>query len=292
MSARNRYVYGLIGAPCAPSADVATGRVMLRVPLNRSSQDLSFEERAANYLAGVQHDIVTMREFFGRGQDIEELFCYDSADAQGGGWLRQQLCQAFARQDIHAFFIYYTGHGYRGNGAWYLGSGLDNCLAPNELFQLWQESTSGQSDESTLIIICDSCYSGCWVEAARQAGLRNVAVQSATDQSHPSYDYPDLGGQFTYQVYRRGRHVFQSLFSVTGFLTALATGLWVLGKETFNIFSHLIRGNDELVLYPQAYVPDQFTQIMGRHGGTIQPNKVINNGKFLFVDTTEWIMFR
>ena len=283
MSGRNRYVYGLIGAPCASQADVAEGRVVPRVSLNPRSQDLSFEERADNYLAGVGHDLVTMHEFFGRGQDIEELFTYNHVDAQGKGWLQEQLRQAFARQDVHAFFVYYTGHGSLDNGAWYLG---DGCLAPTELFQLWQESLSGKSSESVLIIISDSCYSGHWVEAARQAQLKNVAVQSATDQSHPSYDWSNCGGMFTYKVYRCGRHAFQSLFSVTGFFTAVVTGLWVLAKEAVKLF---IRSNE---LFPQVYMPDQFTQIMGRRGGTIQPSKVINSGRFLLVDTTEWIIFR
>ena len=287
-STRNRYVYALIGAPCASSADLAAGKVVPRVSLNSPSRNLSFEEKAAAYLAGVQHDLVTMREFFGRGQDIEELFCYNHVDAQGGSWLREQLCQAFARQDVHAFFVYYSGHGYNGSGAWYLGDGADDLLAPAELFQLWQESLSGQSGESTLVIISDSCFSGNWVEAAQQASLTNVAVQSATDKSHPSFDWSDRGGMFTYKVYNRGQIAFQSLFSVTGFLSAIATGLWVLFKEVVYLFMQ----DSENQLYPQMYVPDQFTKIMGRTGGTIQPSKVINNGKFLLVDTFEWIIFR
>ena len=289
-SARNRYVYALLGAPCASasSSHVVSSRLVPRVSLDPRSRDMSLEERAASYLAGVEHDLVTMREFFGGEQDIEELFSYNYVDGQGGKWLRKrQLRRAFAREDVHAFFVYYTGHGYYGDGAWYLGNGADDRLAPGEFFQLWQESLSGQSGESLLIIISDSCFSGHWVEAAKQAQLKTVAVQSATDQNNPSFDRSETGGVFTYQVYNRGHHVFQSVFSVTGILTAVATGLWVLGKETVNLFR-----TSENKLYPQVYMSDQFRQIMSRSGGTIQPSKVINNGKFLLVDTFEWIMFR
>ena len=287
-STRNRYVYALIGAPCASPADLAAGKVLQRVSLNPPSRNPSPEEKADNYLAGVQHDLFTMREFFGRGQDIEELFCYNHVDAQGGDWLRDKLRQAFTRQDVHAFFVYYAGHGCCGNGAWYLGDGANDSLAPAELFRLWQESPSGQSGESTLLIISDSCFSGKWVEAAQQASLANVAVQSSTDESHLSFDWGDRGGKFTYNVYNRGRSAFQSVFSVTGFLSAIVTGLWIMGKEAVGLFTR----DSETELYPQVYVPDKFTKIMGRSGGTIQPSKVINNGKFLLVDTFEWIIFR
>ena len=179
-SERNRYVYALVGAPCAvpepSSSHAAPDRVVTRVSIDLDDQEKSLEERAASYLAGVGHDLVTMREFFGRGQDIEELFSYNYVDAQGKQWLREQLRLAFARIDVHAFFLYYTGHSYRSDGAWYLGEG-DNRLSPGELFALWQESPSGQSGESVLIIISDSCHSGQWVEAAKQAQLKTVSVQ-------------------------------------------------------------------------------------------------------------------
>ena len=285
---RQRYVFGLIGAPCDPTvfspSKNATKEVVTRVSLDPDSRYKSSEERAANYLAGVRHDIDTMRELFGRGQDISELFCYNYVDAQGKQWLLKKLRDAFARPDVRAFFVYYTGHGCKGDGAWYLG---DGTVAPDELFQLWQESLSGQSGDSVLTIISDSCFSGYWVEAAKQAQLPSVAVQSATDHNHPSYDLSKTGGVFTYNVYRRGRSVFQSIFSVTGFLTAVYHGVWVVCKEAVGLVLPR-RGQ----LYPQIYVPDQFQQIMARRGGTIQPSKVINNGRFLFVDTTEWIMFR
>ena len=283
---RNRYVFGLIGAPCTPTiANVATaGKVVARISLDSAdNQGKSPEERAASHLAGVKCDIETMRQFFGRGQDISELFCYNDVDAQGKGWLLTKLSKAFARKDVRAFFVFYSGHGCEGSGAWYLG---DGTLAPEELFQLWQNSSSGQSGESVLIIISDSCFSGQWVEVAKHKQLSTVAVQSATDQCNPSYD-EETGGMFTYNVYNRGSAAFQSIYSVSGYFTAVATGLWVLGKEAVRLFSS--RSNE---LFPQIYVPDEFRQIMSRSGGTMQPSKVINNGRFLFVDTFEWIMFR
>lgn len=287
-SQRQRYVFGLIGAPCDAtvfsSSKNAAKKVVTRVSLDPESRDKSPEERAASYLAGVKHDIDTMREFFGRGQDISELFCYNHVDAQGKQWLCSKLRDAFAQPDVRAFFVFYAGHGCEGDGAWYLGNGT---LTPDELFQLWQASLSGQSGDSVLTIISDSCFSGHWVEAAKQSQLTNVAVQSATDHNHPSYDITETGGVFTYNVYNRGRSAFQSLFSVSGFLTAVYNGVWVVYKEAVGL---LFPKKDEL--YPQMYVPDQFKQIMSRHGGTIQPSKVINNGRFLFVDTFEWIMFR
>ena len=287
-SQRQNYVFGLIGAPCDPaffsSSKNAAKKVIARVSLDPDSRCMSSEERAASYLAGVNHDIETMREFFGRGQDISELFCYNHVDAQGKQWLLSKLRDAFARPDVRAFFVFYAGHGCEGDGAWYLGNGT---LAPDELFQLWQESLSGKSGDSVLTIISDSCFSGHWVEAAKQSQLSSVAVQSATDHNHPSYDNTETGGVFTYNVYNRGRSAFQSLFSVTGFFTAVYHGAWVIYKEAVGLV-----WPKENELYPQTYVPDQFKQITSRHGGTIQPSKVINNGRFLFVDTFEWIMFR
>ena len=282
---RNRYVFGLIGAPCAASAPSnIANKLVARISLDPDSQGKSPEERAASHLKGVKCDIDTMRQFFGRGQDISELFCYNHVDAQGKGWLLTKLRKAFARTDVRAFFVYYSGHGLEGSGAWYLG---DGTLAPDELFQLWQESLSGQSGESVLVIISDSCYSGEWVEAANQAQLSSVAVQSATDQCNPSYENEGTGGVFTYNVYNRGIVAFQSIFSVRGFFATVPTALWILGKEAVRLFRPR---KDEL--FPQKYMPDKFNQIMSRRGGTIQPSKVINNGKFLFVDTFEWVMFR
>ena len=283
---RNRYVFGLIGAPCVssvPSTNVAN-KLVARISLDPDSQGKSPEERAASHLAGVKCDIDTMRRFFGRGQDVSELFCYNHVDAQGKDWLLKKLRLAFAMTNVRTFFVYYSGHGIEDNGAWYLG---DGTLAPDELFQLWQESLSGQSGESVLVIISDSCFSGKWVEAANQAQLSSVAVQSATDQFNPSYDNAETGGVFTYKVYNRGRAAFQSVFSVTGFFTTIPFALWMLGKEAVALFQ---TKRDEL--FPQKYVPDRFSQIMSRRGGTIQPSKIINNGRFLFVDTFEWLMFR
>ena len=286
---RNRYVFGLIGAPCTASdATNIASKMVARISLDTDSQGIkSPVESAANHLdplAGVNCDIDTMRRFFGRGQDVSELFCYNHVDARGKDWLLTKLRQAFARTDVRAFFVYYSGHGSPGNGAWCLG---DGTLAPDELFQLWQESVSGQSGESVLIIISDSCYSGEWVEAANQANLPSVAVQSATDQFNLCYEQTDTGGVFTYKVYSRGRAAFQSVFSVAGFFTTVPFALWMLWKEVVGLFQP--RENE---LFPQKYVPDEFSQIMSRRGGTIQPSKVINNGRFLFVDTFEWLMFR
>lgn len=282
----NHYVYALIGAPSASTPEI-NGRIVTRVSLDLDSQNKSFEERAASYLAGVEHDLVTMREFFGRRQDIEELFSYNHVDAQGKKWLVEQLRQAFMRTDVHAFFVYYTGHGSSVDGAWYLGPGRDNQLAPAELFELWLESPSGESDESVLIVISDSCYSGHWAEEAKKAQLKDVAVQSATDKHNPTFDKEETGGVFTYTVYNRGSHVFQSVFCLTGFFTAFLKGISVITKEIAALFH--TRSHE---LYPQVYMPDEFRQIMSRLGGTIQPSKSINNGKFLLVDTFEWIIFR
>ena len=113
MARRNRYVYALIGAPCDSSShDVATGKVVPRISIGPNNGVKSLEERAASYLAGVEKDLATMRQFFGRGQDVEELLCYNHVDAQGKEWLMGQLRQAFGSADVHAFFLYYTGHGY------------------------------------------------------------------------------------------------------------------------------------------------------------------------------------
>ena len=289
-SQRQRYVFGLIGAPCDPKifspSENATKEVVARVSVEPGSRFKSSEEKAANYLAGVQHDIDTMTEFFGEGQDVSKLFCYNHVDAQGKQWLLKKLRDAFAAPDVRAFFLYYAGHGCKSDGAWYLG---DGTLAPNELFQLWQESFSGKSGDSVLIIISDSCFSGCWVEAAKQSQLSSVAVQSATDHNNPSYDDPKTGGVFTYKVYRRGRNLFQSFFSVPGFLNAVYDAVRVICKEVIRFIIAMPSRNQ---LYPQIYVPDQFPKIMARCGGTIEPYKVINNGRFLFVDINEWIIFR
>lgn len=285
-SHRNRYVFGLIGAPCDPSPTARSSRVVARVCIDPGSEEKSTEARAADHLPGVQHDIDTMRHFFGRGQNISELFCYNHVDARGKQWLVTKLHEEFAKTDVRAYFVYYSGHGCKDNGAWYLGG--QDTLAPCELFKLWQDSLSGQSGDSVLIIISDSCFSGHWVEAAKQAQLSSVAVQSATDQCNVSYDSKETGGTFTYRVYNRGSLAFQSVFSVLGYLSAVYTGLWIVFKETVGLFWSKNEGE----LFPQIYVPDKFKEIMCRHGGTIQPSKVINNGKFLFVDTFEWIIFR
>ena len=289
MAGRNHYVYALIGAPCDPASDeISTGKIAPRISLDPDSREKSLEERAASHLAGVEKDLATMRQFFGRGQDIDELFSYNHVDAQGKEWLVEQLRQAFGRTDVHAFFVYYTGHGYGSDGAWYLGPGRNNRLAPADLFRLWQQSLSGQSGESVLIIISDSCYSGHWVAAAERAETNTIAVQSATDQKNKSFDDEKTGGMFTYKVYNRCSHVFQSVFSVTGFFTAFGHGVWMICKEAARLF----QSTEENALFPQFYMSDQFKQIMSRRGGTIQPWKVINNGRFLLIDTFEWIMFR
>ena len=285
MSERNRYVYALIGAPQATPSDVEAGSVVPRTSQDPESHLKSAEERAYGHLRGLEKDLATMRQFFGRGQDVEELFSYNHVDAQGKEWLLDQLQQAFGRTDVHAFFLYYSGHGCAGDGAWYLGN--ETSLAPVELFQLWEESPSGRSGESVLIIISDSCFSGQWVASAERARLTTVAVQSAaTDDEDKAHHDPNTGGLFTYKVYNQGRHAFQSVFSITGFFTAFVYALWVGGKEIFGFFQ------ERKEFTPQVYVPEKFGQIMSRGGGTIQPRKVINNGRFLFVDSWEWIMFR
>ena len=286
---RQRYVYGIITAPSDPWSyfednEEETKKVFPRVSLDRDWSSKSLEERAKEYLQGVKHDIVTMREFFGRGQDISELFCHHDVDARGKKWLLNKLQDEFAEPDIRAFFLYYTGHGHINDGAWCLH---DGTLAPDELFKLWQESPSGKSGDSVLIIISDSCFSGHWVEAAKAAQLSTVSVQSSTDHKSLSLDHHDIGGLFTYNVYNRGSGAFQSIFSFKGFFAAFRFALWLVYKEAVALVCPRSKQ-----LYPQIYVPDEFRKIMARRGGTIQPYKVINNGRFLFVDTFEWIMFR
>ena len=97
---RNRYVFGLIGAPCAASAPTNdANKLVARISLDPDSLGKSPEERAASYLAGVNCDIDAMRQFFGGGQEISELFCYNHVDAQGKVWLVTKLRKAFARTD-------------------------------------------------------------------------------------------------------------------------------------------------------------------------------------------------
>ena len=55
---RNRYVFGLIGAPCAASAPTNdANKLVARISLDPDSLGKSPEERAASYLAGVNCDI-------------------------------------------------------------------------------------------------------------------------------------------------------------------------------------------------------------------------------------------
>ena len=135
---------------------------------------------------------------------------------------------------------------YDDNGAWYLGRGSNNLLAPAELFRVWQESASGQSGEAVLIIISDSCYSGHWVAAAERAQLSNVAVQSATGQNHKSFDDENTGGLFTYKVYNCGSFAFQSVFSITGFFYCL----WLWNVDNVQRSSQAVQRNRRVCTFP------------------------------------------
>ena len=91
-----------------------------------------------------------------------------------------------AHEDKNAdtFVVHFCGHGVEPTGEWSLQGGRDMYM--NDVLELWNASVAKKRG-GLLVIVCDSCHSGAWVRLARDAGLPDVAVQSACSESEIAY---------------------------------------------------------------------------------------------------------
>lgn len=139
-------------------------------------------------------------------QSLERFFDDESAGGECDLWV-----------------VYWTGHGFAHNGAWacYAPAHVrlppeQRAIAPIELFTMWRHfaerlysrrqqratATGTPAAMPRLLVVCDSCHSGHWVEYARVNRLADVAVQSACSTEQRSYDLLNFGGYFS-QLYMR-----------------------------------------------------------------------------------------
>jgi hypothetical protein len=101
--------------------------------------------------------------------------------------------------------IYYSGHGRSGDGAWCFET--NECgtefITPSDMHNLIQEAHHANGFKKHVVIVSDSCHSGCWVHAEcfrEQSSGRNpfVIIQAACGPDEYSVD-TESGGLFTKQ---------------------------------------------------------------------------------------------
>ncbi len=110
--------------------------------------------------------------------------------------LTSSLEYAFRNSDVT--LVYYTGHGRQYDGAWcLLDTSMPGYVGPQEVFSWWNEHK--RDEDSYLVIISDSCYSGHWCDYALTSCFENVAVYAASSSSEFAYD-TENGGKYTLQL--------------------------------------------------------------------------------------------
>ena len=67
---------------------------------------------------------------------------------------------AEAHSETDTLLVYYSGHGALGTGNWGLHDGQ---LSFDDVIGLWDGSVA-QKNAKVLVLVMDSCFSGCWVE--------------------------------------------------------------------------------------------------------------------------------
>ncbi|KAJ1538552.1 hypothetical protein HK405_013727, partial [Cladochytrium tenue] len=219
-------------------------------------------------------------------------------------WLREELQNAFAEDNVRSFWIYYSGHGRYRDGAWAIGQ--HEYITADEVLGIWAGSPAAQSRHAVLAIISDSCYSGHWPVTAQKLELDCVAVQAATAAELKTFytQGPTVGGVFTYWVYSNGAHLFRSVFSPLGLLTAATAGPAIalcalasrlrrlLTPQSTEVSNQKSRSDAGVEikrgeLFPVFYKGRLFTDVLAdidachdrsRIDGTVQPDKATNGG--------------
>jgi len=112
-----------------------------------------------------------------------------------------EINKAFMDPDFDSVFLYYAGHGESLEGAWCFESG--EMVGPDEVFKILEQSPS-----KDLFIVSDSCFSGKWVDAAKNLPTqekKRLIVQASSQADGVSYDSPE-GGEFTKRYLEANHH--------------------------------------------------------------------------------------
>lgn len=122
------------------------------------------------------------------------------ADVQPGRTTKAAVMNAITdafNKGTDTVILYYSGHGRRDDGAWCFETATEGdfeFINYDDVRQLWEQAP-GRRPLAQLLIISDSCYSGCWVEEAKARGY-GIYVQAACGAHEQSADTKD-GGIFT-----------------------------------------------------------------------------------------------
>jgi len=98
------------------------------------------------------------------------------------------------------YLLIYSGHGTiptepTKGGDW---ACVDGKITLEDVLKIWRYSNAFQNHKSTrLILICDACYSGCWVERLKNDEFKKyrVIIQSSTNPQQIAKD-SKFGGAF------------------------------------------------------------------------------------------------
>ena len=114
------------------------------------------------------------------------------------------MCSLFARPGISLFIVYYTGHGkHSGKGYWSLPD--QSRFTLEQILGNWSECSQ---QNQKLLLIMDSCYSGCNVDKLnryhRKGHYLNVEIIAASHGEAKYNDFGDIGSDLTKELCRDG----------------------------------------------------------------------------------------
>ena len=110
----------------------------------------------------------------------------------------KKLKRYFSERDwpYDYYWLYYSGHGSSRGGAWCLPQ--NTRLTFSDIYSCWKGSEA-QAGGARLVIVSDSCYCGKIVDAARESGMTDVAVQGSSISGSTSLELGWEGGNFTHK---------------------------------------------------------------------------------------------
>jgi hypothetical protein len=125
------------------------------------------------------------------------------------------VTRRFTTQGTDIVFLYYTGHGVQQTGDWAIARANEqegyDVISLDEILDLWDFTRESRNENSCLIIIADSCFSGAWVNEINRrrqssdrdiaATVANVSMAASCEADEACYENED-GGDFTFYLLR------------------------------------------------------------------------------------------
>jgi len=108
----------------------------------------------------------------------------------------ENLIELFQQPNKVTCHVYYTGHGCSYTGDWCFENAqgvIDEFITFDELMNLWEAHNSG---DTYLALVMDSCFSGAWVNKAKNHKFaKKIIVSASCRENELSYESA-LGGYF------------------------------------------------------------------------------------------------